>query len=143
MFVTSLILALAVQVGSTYTDEPGKPIVLTWYHNGQHGAKFRVWQDGRIIVNLTSEHLEIVPADLAQCPESSSCFQYTTKPNAIAPIVQPGTYVFQVSAYNEFGEVKSEPTTLVVKWLSAPPMPRGLMFVRVELLPDGTWRIVK
>lgn len=146
MFTSSLMalaLMLPMQSG-TFTDEPGRPIVLSWYHDGQKTPKFRVWQDGRIIVNLSAEMYVSVPTDLANCePDATSCFQYTTKVTTLPAIVTPGTYQFMVSSFNEFGESKGEAITLTLLWKSAPKAPRGLIFQKVELLPDGTWRIVK
>ena len=144
--LTSLLLAaiLPMQVGGTFTDEPGRPIVLSWFHDSQKTPKFRVWQDGRIILNLTSDQYVTVPTDLANCgPDASTCLQYTTKVTTIPVIVMPGTYQFMVSAFNEFGETKGEPITTILAWKSAPKMPRGLILQKVELLSDGTWRIVK
>lgn len=140
----ALVLTLPMQAGGTFTDEPGRPIVLSWFHDGQKTPRFRVWQDGRIIVNLTADQYVTATADLANCEIGAvTCLQYTTKVTAIPAIVTPGTFQFLVSAFNEFGEVKGEPITIVLAWKSAPKMPRGLMLQKVELLPDGTWRIVK
>lgn len=141
--LTALVIAafLPLQTGSTAL-EPGQPLVLSWYHDGAKGPKFRVWQNGKIVLNATSDHYVTVPAALTNClVDATACFEYTLKPTALAPLMTPGSYVFEVSAFNEFGEApKSEPITVTVGWSSAPAVPRGLILRKVELLPDGTWR---
>jgi hypothetical protein len=127
MFTTLLTLALLVP--QTVTKEPSAPLQLSWYHDGQKGPKFRIWRKGVIVLNVTSDHVTVEPAELINCqPEAVACFLYTTKP-LVLPTPTPGIWVYEVGAYNEFGDAaKSDAVTLTVAWTSAPAKALGLTF---------------
>lgn len=129
-------VALSAQTGVV---EPGSPLRLAWYHDGAKDARFRLWRNGQIVVNLSADMLEIVAEpELSKCSPGAdgappkACFTYTTKVGVVPAVAATGKYVYEVSAYNTSPTgatqeaPRSNPLTLLVGWTTPPAQPAGL-----------------
>ena len=103
--LVSLLLAVMLQPTVAAQLKPGEPFRIAFDHEGGPGIKYRLWCNGSIVKNYGD-------AELTRSGLSVE---------ADAPPLPKGAHSCLVSAYDEFGEAKSDPITIPVGTPTGPP----------------------